>query len=336
MKKTLLFLLLLIGLLGLLFIVSCAPSGLKPEEREFFGDESAMAGQAVALGCTNVPVTSCTTDALGSVTAARIGRTGLRTASFPDRCDRSTAFDYSCISTPTAKDPNAKSLRLCRNRCVSGEECQAGQCVPLPASVVTPTVLVQAQASPRVEVISSGTFVLVEANDVLILEAPATADLGSVAITTGVTTNGGAAVVVVGLEGVEHHVYIPNTRNGGVFSCPSGRTIAETIPICSSVITHSYADCVAGIGGCSIVGSQYRVLSSGSSHGERSVEICGDYIDHNANSEIDEGCSPYNCVDSDPENDPAVGGVITITAANGQVMTSSVSQSWYLPADKCA
>ncbi len=294
MKKSLLFFV----VVAVLFIISCAPStpsseGLSEEELAALPSDlqppqsGALAGQAIYERCADP-------DAASTFSKEQLQIRSTTTFEGGSRIDRCYTW-YA--GTPREKTRliegtcRAGRFQYWYADCSSGSRCQDGACVALPTSAATPTVSIQGQASPRVEVIPSGTSVLVEANDVLILEAPATASLGSVAITTGTTANGGAAVAVTGLAGVEHYVYVPNTRNGGVFTCPSGRTIAETIPTCSGVITHSYTDCTAGIGGCSIVGSQYRVQSTGSSHGEQSA-----------------------CTDTDPTDDVTILGTATVTA----------------------
>jgi len=289
MKKIITLILLLVSFL--LGCVSSAPEteGLSEEELAALPSDlqpqksGALAGQAIYERCVDPDAVSTFDQNQLLVRSTTTFEGGSRT----DRCytwymgtprERTRLIEGTC---------RAGRFLYWYADCSAGSRCQEGACVTLSTA---PTISIEGEASPRVEVIPSGTSVLVEANDVLVLEAPAAENLGDVTITTGTLPAGGAAVVVTGLEGVEHYVYVPNTRNGGVFSCPSGRTIAETIPTCSDVITHSYADCVAGIGGCSIVGSQYRVVSSGSSHGE--LTVCGLRCDGDLLINETESCEP--------------------------------------------
>lgn len=304
-----------------LFILSCSPeSGLTPEEQELFGEESALAGQAIALGCRDVSVESCT-DIAGSAqttTASRTDRSGRvtpgRSTSFADRCQSgNTAFDYSCAS--------ATSLRLCRTqcegsetcnagrcattcgnlridrgetcsscpadvRCATGQNCQEGQCV----RIRTPTVTVTGETSPIVNVVTTESATIVQVNDIPVLQVAPTTDISRASINVD-----GSRVVVTGISGT-HSLCVSNTQNNGGYVCPSATTLADVSPSCSGVISFTDAECRSGIGGCTYdsVANCYRIAVSGSGGDESplapgDVEIC-DGIDNNANGVIDEGC----------------------------------------------
>ena len=106
-------------LIGLLFIISCAPASTV----DLLGEEDrALAGQAISLGCTNRVVTSCTANADGSISITDRGRT----TTFNDKCSRSMAYDYNCITQ--GKYAN-RMYQTCRTQCESAEDCVNAQCV---------------------------------------------------------------------------------------------------------------------------------------------------------------------------------------------------------------
>ena len=118
MEKTI-----LIGLviIGALLLVGCTQNdGLTPEEKELFGDESAIAGQAISLGCKSIKVQSCTASARKPNSFDVTPLRG-RAATYSDRCSGSVALDYSCTSS--------KQLTLCQTKCESSENCVNTQCI---------------------------------------------------------------------------------------------------------------------------------------------------------------------------------------------------------------
>src|SRR3989338_678420 len=118
MEKTI-----LIGLviIGALLLVGCTQNdGLTPEEKELFGDESAIAGQAISLGCKSINVRSCTTSARNPNSFDVAPLRG-RAATYSERCSGSRALDYSCTSRT--------QLTLCQTQCESMEDCISGRCV---------------------------------------------------------------------------------------------------------------------------------------------------------------------------------------------------------------
>ena len=105
-----------------LLVVACAPVSetLSPEEKELFGDESAIAGQAISLGCKSIKVQSCTASARKPNSFDVTPLRG-RAATYSDRCSGSVALDYSCTSS--------KQLTLCQTKCESSENCVNTQCI---------------------------------------------------------------------------------------------------------------------------------------------------------------------------------------------------------------
>ncbi len=111
-----------------LLIIACAPRAetVSPGEKELFG-ESAIAGQAIQVGCSDARVSSCTELPNGSIVVAFGGKTGIvQTYTYADLCSRSTlAVNWSCASST--------ALRRCRIQCEGTERCSNGVCLA-PAS----------------------------------------------------------------------------------------------------------------------------------------------------------------------------------------------------------
>lgn len=64
----------------------------------------------------------------------------------------------------------------------------------------------------------------------------------------------------------------------------------------------------------------------------RASQVCFTSTDTNCDGNYHDGCAPYACSDSDPSNDPALGGAITITAANGETYNYTYNPS---SSDRC-
>ena len=117
--------LLIIGLLVLaaVLVVSCAPkdNSAVPTEDELF-KSGAIAGQAIAVGCSVTNVVSCNLTNTG--VRVNLSAGAGRTITYTNRCGAApdvNAVAFSCL-TP-------QRFQRCITRCVAGERCQRGQCV---------------------------------------------------------------------------------------------------------------------------------------------------------------------------------------------------------------
>ncbi len=114
---------------AILLMMGCAPRGLTPEEQELFGEGSAVAGQAIALGCKTAAVRNCdaapdriTSNRIVAPNSIQVTPLRGRAATYSDRCSGNVAFDFSCTSRT--------QFTLCRTQCESaGQSCQDGGCV---------------------------------------------------------------------------------------------------------------------------------------------------------------------------------------------------------------
>ena len=125
-----------------LFIISCVPKEATPEEEVF--EEVVVAGQAIAAGCRQTSVVSCS-DAGGAVTITKNVKQGkktlLKTYTFPDQCQIQGTGSGGRTSGSTASTGNMFALdyrcasstifESCKTQCESGEICQGGVCIPL-------------------------------------------------------------------------------------------------------------------------------------------------------------------------------------------------------------
>ncbi len=98
--------------------------------------------------------------------------------------------------------------------------------------------------------------------------------------------------------------------------CPYGRTLIGTPAVCPN----GGGDCNNGYG---LMGEEDRVYAAAINPG--AIENCFSAVDDNCNGQTNEGCAPFVCEDSDEANNPLIGGIITLTSANGQVLDNAAA-----------
>ena len=115
---------LFLGLLvvGLFIVIGCLP----PAAEEGTLDESALAGQAIALGSQNTFVLSCTESGNTVTGTVRSSSRGSTRFNLTDNCVNTrggivVGQDFSCASSTRRQ--------VIRTQCTSGEVCLTGRCV---------------------------------------------------------------------------------------------------------------------------------------------------------------------------------------------------------------
>ncbi len=165
----------------------------------------------------------------------------------------------------------------CVNSVCVVKECKAGFnvvngiCFSLPVVKLVSKDPVATSPAPQLDVKVVGDDFVVSANTKPVLEVQkSTTDLSKVVI-----QEQGSKIVVQGLVGVKHYLYISDTKGNGVFVCPSATSLEQVKTGCVGQKTYTKGACTAP--DCTFDGAVYKVLVSGSG-GDENPPVCAESI----------------------------------------------------------